>query len=214
MIRILIADDHEMIREGLRKVLAAQPDWVICGEAADGRAAVAQALQLQPDLMVLDFSMSECNGLEVTRQVLAALPRTEIMILTVHESAELAHELLAAGARGLIFKSDAGKELVKGLQHLLRHQPYCSGKLSGLIVKAAYLGHPRHHPRPCATLTPREREIVRLIGETHGSKQIAAALHISEKTVNTHRANLMRKLGVHSVSELVRYALRAHLVDS
>ena len=214
MTRILIADDHEMVREGLRRVLERQPGWVICGEAAHGREAVAKTLQLEPDVLVLDFTLPELNGLEVTRQVLAARPRTEIMILTVHESADLARELLAAGARGLMFKSDAGKALVTGLQHLLRHQIYCTDKLSALVALSAGPADRRRRYPSSNALTAREREIVRLIGEARSSKQIAAALHISVKTVDTHRANLMRKLGIHSVSELVRYALGAHLVAS
>jgi DNA-binding NarL/FixJ family response regulator len=209
MIRILIADDHEMVRHGLRKVLQEQPGWVICGEALNGREAVAKTRELSPDVLVLDFAMPELNGLEVTRQVLAARPETEVLILTMHESEQLARELLSAGARGFILKSDAGKTLVSAVQHLLEHRPYCTLKIPPPVLEGL-LNTPRlEEPGPAGSmLTAREREIVQLITEGRGSKQVADALGISIKTVDTHRANLMRKLDIHSVSELVRYAIR------
>ena len=209
MKRILIADDHEMVRQGLRKVLEEHPGWMVCGEAATGRQAVAKTCELKPHVLVLDFALPELNGLEVTRQVRAAQPDTEVLILTMHESEQLARELLAAGARGFVFKSDAGRTLVTAIQHLLRHEPYCTSKLPALVQESF-----QHPPPPEApvvfgsVLTPREREIIQLIAEGRGSKQVADALGISIKTVDTHRANLMRKLGIHSVSELVRYAIR------
>lgn len=212
MIRILIADDHEMVREGLRKVLEERSGWMVCGEAVNGREAVAKTCELNPHVLVLDFALPELNGLEVTRQVRATHPQTEVLILTMHESEQLARELLAAGARGFVFKSDAGKTLVTAVQHLLEHRPYCTAKLSPL-VQEVFL-----HPEPPeatafagSALTPREREIVQLIAEGRSSKEVADALGISVKTVDTHRANLMRKLDIHSVSELVRYAIRENI---
>ena len=209
MIRILIADDRELLRAGLHKVLMTQPGWVICGEARTGREAVAQTLQLHPHLLVLDFALPELNGLEVTRQVRAARPQTEVLILTLHESDELALAALAAGARGLVYKSDAGTMLVAAVQQLLQHRPYCTAKVSPQVQESF-----RHPERAAArlaahpTLTPREREVIQLIAEGGGSKQVAQALHLSVKTVCTHRANIMRKLQIHSVGELVRYAFR------
>jgi DNA-binding NarL/FixJ family response regulator len=209
MTRILIADDHEMVRQGLRKVLQEQHGWVICGEAVNGREAVAKTRELKPDVLVLDFAMPELNGLEVTRRVHAAWPHTEVLILTMHESEQLARELLGAGARGFILKSDAGKTLVKAMQCLLEHRPYCSLDVPPLVLEGLLDPAKLEETGGAAgTLTSREREIVQLIAEGRGSKQVADALGISVKTVDTHRANLMRKLDVHSVSELVRYAIR------
>jgi len=210
MTRILIADDHEMIRKGLRQALEEQSGWVICGEAADGRAAVAKTLELKPDVLVLDFSMPELNGLEVTRQVRAARLATEVLILTMHQSEQLTRAALAAGALGFVLKSDAGTTLVTAVEHVSRHQPFISAKVSGLTPRGSPGGaSSAGTEEPAADrLTPREREILQLIAEGRGSKQVADALGISVKTVETHRANLMRKLAIHSVSELVRYAIR------
>ena len=212
MIRILIVDDHEMVRHGVRKVLEEQRDWQVCGEAANGREAVAMALELRPDVLVLDFSMPGLNGLEVTRLVREGQPEIEVVILTMHESAQLARELQAAGARGLVFKSDAGKTLVTAIEHLLQHRPYCSDKLSRLLEPSFSGPATPVQAAPASTLSPREVQIVQLIAEGHSSKRVAEALDLSVKTVDTHRANLMRKLGIHSVSELVRYALRERIV--
>lgn len=212
MTRILIADDHELVRQGLRKVLEEQPGWVVCGEAVNGREAVAKARELKPEVLVLDFAMPELNGLEVARQVCATQPQMEVLILTMHESEQLARELLAAGARGFIFKSDAGKTLVTAVQHLLRHRPYCTDRVSPL-VRESFL-HPASQGggAPAQSgLTRREREIVQLIAEGRSSKEVADALGITVRTADTHRANLMRKLDLHSVSELVRYAIREHI---
>lgn len=215
MKRILIADDHEMVRQGLRTVLEKHPGWVVCGEAATGREAVAQTAELQPDVLVLDFTMPELNGLEVTRQVRAAQPDTEVLILTMHESAQLAREILAAGARGFVFKSDAGRTLVTAIEHLLKHEPYCTSSLPTPVRESYQYPPPPEAPvfSP-SRLTPRERETVRLIAEGHSTKQVADVLGLSIRTVETHRANLMRKLGLHSASELVRYALREKIVGS
>jgi DNA-binding NarL/FixJ family response regulator len=210
MTRILIADDHEMIRKGLREVLEEQSGWVVCGEATDGRAAVARTLELRPDVLVLDFSMPELNGLEVTRQVRAARLPTEVLILTMHKSEQLARAALAAGALGFVLKSDAGTTLVTAVEHLSRHQPFSSIQMSPLAICGGLgTAGSAGEERPAGDrLTPREREILQLIAEGRGSKQVAVALGISLKTVETHRANLMRKLGIHSVSGLVRYAIR------
>jgi DNA-binding NarL/FixJ family response regulator len=210
MTRILIADDHEMVRHGLRKVLEAQSGWVVCGEAADGRAAVAMTLELKPDVLVLDFTMPELNGLEVTRRLRAARLPTEVLILTMHESEQLAHAAMTAGALGFVLKSDAGTTLVTAVEHLSRHQPFFSAKASHLALRGGLdaAGSAGKEKLAGDQLTPREREILQLIAEGRSSKQVADALDISVKTVETHRANLMRKLEIHSVSELVRYAIR------
>ena len=216
MTRILIADDHEMVRRGLRDLLESHPDWTICGEAATGTDAVAKAEELKPDVVVLDFAMPELNGLEATRQIRQVSPHTEILMLTMHESEQLAREVLAAGARGFVLKSDAGKVLVNAVEQLSQHKPYFTTKVSEMLLsewlspaaersKAGEFGGP---------LTPRERQIVQLIAEGRSSKEVADRLNISVKTADTHRANLMRKLHLHSVTDLVRYAIRNKMVEA
>jgi DNA-binding NarL/FixJ family response regulator len=210
MTRILIADDHALVREGLRKVLQEQPGWIVCGETANGRDAMAKTGELKPDVLVLDFTMPELNGLEVTRQVRAAWPETEVLILTMHESEQLARAALAAGARGFVLKSDAGTTLVTAVQHLIQHRPFFPAKGSPLALAGdpSPAGSAGEEKPAGDRLTAREREIVQLVAEGRGSKQVATALGISVKAVETHRANIMRKLDIHSVSELVRYAIR------
>lgn len=207
MNRILIADDHEVMRLGLREILQSRPGWQICAEAATGREAVALAAQHRPDVVVIDFSMPDLNGLEATRQILELSPSTQVLILTMHESEQLVRRALLAGARGFILKSDAGRTLVTAVDHLSRHRPYFSPKVSQMLWKG-FQDNP-DSARPVGDpLTSREREVVQLIAEGLTSKEIAARLRISVKTAETHRSNIMRKLRVHSVSEVVRYALR------
>jgi DNA-binding NarL/FixJ family response regulator len=214
MTRILIADDHEMIRTGLRKILEGRDGWTVCGEAVNGREAVAKARELRPDVVVLDFAMPELNGLEVIRQIRATLPNTEVLILTMHESEQLARAALAAGARGFVLKSDAGETIAAAVEQLSQHRSYFTGTVSQMVLQG-YL----HPAEPVAErvigarLTAREREIVQLIAEGRSSKEVAEALGISVKTAETHRANLMRKLALHSVSELVHYAIRNQIVE-
>ena len=216
VVRILIADDHELIRKGLKIVLQSHPGWVVCGEAANGREAVERARELKPAIVIMDLTMPELNGLEATRQICHSLPDTQVLILTVHHSEQLVHEVLGAGARGYLLKSDAGDAVSDAVEALSRGKPYFTPNVSDVLL-ASYL-HPERAAgiRPGAvaqTLTPREHEIVHLIAEGKSSKEIAVVLGISEATAETHRANLMRKLDVHSVSEIVRYAIRNRLID-
>ncbi|HEX4343172.1 MAG TPA: response regulator transcription factor [Verrucomicrobiae bacterium] len=209
-LRILIADDHEMVRQGLRRVIAEQPGWLICGEVATGRQAVERAEATKPDVVVMDFAMPELNGMEATRQICAALPGTEVLILSMHESEELVREILAAGARGYVLKSDAGHSLVNAIKALAEHKPYFTSKISSLVLQ----GYLNPQTRESAALTPREREIVQLVAEGRSSKKVADVLGISVKTAETHRSNILRKLGLRSVSELVRYAIRNKIVEA
>ena len=213
-LRILVADDHELVRKGLRSVFQSREGWTVCGEAATGREAVEQALTLKPNVVVMDLTMPELNGLEATRQIHAKLPDTEILILTMHHSEQLIHEVLAAGARGYLLKTDAGHAVIDAVESLGRHQPFFTAGVSNLLL-TSYL-HPErsanggaHAPQP---LTPREREVVQMIAEGKSSKDVASALGISEGTAETHRTNLMRKLDIHSVSEIVRYAIRNNII--
>lgn len=208
-LRILLADDHEMVRQGLRAVIEEQRGWEVCGEARTGREAVDKAGELKPDVVIMDFTMPELNGMEATRQIHAALPRTQVLILTMHESEELVREVLAAGARGYMLKSDAGRALVDAIQALADNKPYFTSKVSALVLQGYLNPTTRENP----TLTPREREIVQLVAEGKSTKEVADKLNISPKTAETHRTNIMRKLNLHSVSGLVRYAIRNRLVE-
>ena len=208
-LRILLADDHEMVRHGLRAVIEEQHGWEVCGEARTGREAVARALELRPDVVVMDFTMPELNGMDATREIRAVLPRTQVLILTMHESEELVPEVLAAGALGYMLKSDAGGALVNAIQSLADQKPYFTSKISALVLK----GYLNPKIREISTLTPREREVVQMVAEGKSTKEVAEKLKISAKTADTHRTNVMRKLKLHSVSELVRFAIRNKLVE-
>jgi DNA-binding NarL/FixJ family response regulator len=213
-LRLLVVDDHEVVRKGLRSVLEQQPGWQVAGEASNGREAVSKAKELQPDVTVLDISMPSLNGLEATRQMLKQDSRAKVLILTMHESDPLIQEVLNAGARGYLLKSDAGKDLVTAVEAVRRNKTFFTAKV-GQIVLDGYLDKkPRHADAdaPPSRLTPRQREIVQLLAEGKSSKEVAVALGLSVKTAETHRANIMRRLECHSVSELVRYAIRNGII--
>lgn len=208
-LQILIADGHEVFRRGVRAVLEEQREWQVVGEAENGQRAVELARQYQPQIVVLDIGMPEPNGIDAIRQILKACPACEILVLTLHESEQLAQEVLKAGARGYILKSDASRDLVTAVDALHRHMPFFTPKIAGMVLngflQAAIPGSGR---RAMAKLTPREREIVQLLGEGKSNKGIASTLGISIKTAETHRANVMHKLGIRSRAELVQYALQ------
>ncbi|MBI5799784.1 MAG: response regulator transcription factor [Verrucomicrobia bacterium] len=212
-VRILIADDHALVREGLRRVLETRRDWEVCAEAVNGRDAVAKACACKPDVVIVDFSMPELNGLEATRQIHAALPRTEVLVLTMHETDSLVRDVLAAGARGFILKSDAGHALVEAIETLLLHKPYFTAKVTELVLQG-YLNPASAPGEISSPLTARERQVVQLVAEGKSSKEVADSLGVSAKTVESHRANILRKLGLRSSAELVRYAVRNKIVEA
>lgn len=216
MIRILIADDHAIVRRGLRVILEAQSGWEICGEAATGREAVDKVKLLKPNVVVMDISMPELNGMEATRQIRAAVPETEVLVLTIHGSERLQREILAAGARGYLLKSDAEQDLVRAVEQLSRHKPYLTATVSEMVLGGFLKGelHASAGALAESRLTGREREIVQLLGEGKSNKEIAAALRISVKTVETHRSNVMRKLKFRTLSDLIHYAIRNRIVDA
>jgi DNA-binding NarL/FixJ family response regulator len=214
MTRILIADDHEVMRRGLRNLIEAERvDWHICGEAATGREAVDTALELRPDVAVLDLKMPDLSGLEATRQIRRYLPAVEVLIYTMHETDHLVHDVLSSGARGYLLKSESAAQLILAIEALARHKPYFSPTISETLL-AGFLngGLAAGEDTRNGRLTPREREILQLLAEGNTSKAIANRLCISLKTVETHRARIMHKLGVGSIVELVRYAIRNEYV--
>jgi DNA-binding NarL/FixJ family response regulator len=210
MTRIMIADDHEVVRSGLRKILESQPKWEVVGEACDGKEAVAKALELKPDIAVLDYALPLVNGIEATRQIRARQPRTEVLIFTMHDNETLIRDLLAAGARGFLLKSDAKRFLLAAIESLALHKPFFTAKVSEALLDS-FLKRPGHAQ---FALTPRERGVVQLIAEGHSNKQIANVLNISLKTVETHRAAVMRKLNLSSSASLVRYAIRNKIIEA
>lgn len=209
--RTLVADDHEIVRQGLRRILETQSGWEVCGEASSGREAVTKARELKPDVAILDFGMPELNGAEATRQILKESSRTEVMILTIHDAEQLVRKVLAAGARGYVLKSDASRNLVAAVQALLEHKAFLSPGVSKVVVEGFLRGSDVEIPAD--RLTAREREIAQLAAEGKSNKEIAASLNVSLKTVEAHRSHLMHKLNLSSVSELVRYAIRNKIVD-
>jgi DNA-binding NarL/FixJ family response regulator len=214
MVRILLADDHDVVRRGLCDMLNAQKGWEVCGEASNGLEAVKLALKVEPDVAVLDLSMPELSGLEATRQIRRELPRTEVLIFTMHETEQLIREVLAAGARGYVLKSDAGRSLVLAIEALSHHKPFFTAKVSQSLLDN-YLKFPVATDETSVfhLLTDRERQIVQMLAEGKTNKEVASLLSISVKTVETHRATVMRKLGINSIVELVRYAIRNQLVE-
>lgn len=210
-LRILVADDHQVVRTGLRTLLESKTGWQVCAEAANGREAVEKAGALQPDVAVLDIGMPLLNGVEATRQIRKVSPRTEILILTMHDSEHMIQSVLDAGAHGYILKDDADRNLLAAVDSLRRHKPYLSSRVSA--TAAAGQSDTDGIERPARRLTPREREIVQLLAEGKSNKEIATYLHISVKTAETHRANIMLKMNFHSVTELVRYAVKNKIIQ-
>ena len=214
MIRILLADDHEVVRRGLTSLLAVRSDWEVCGEAENGRDAVAQVAKLKPNVAILDLSMPELNGLEATRQIRRDSPATEVLVFTMHESEQFVRDLLSAGARGYVLKSDVTTQLLAAIETVSRHKPFFTSEVAERVLEG-FLRRGDSPPEAGSVpelLTPREREIVQLLAEARSNKEVAATLGISVKTVETHRASIMRKLGITSIVDLVHYAIRNHLV--
>ena len=202
-IKILIADDHDVVRAGIRNILGCQPNWDVVGEACNGREAIQRSLETNPDIAILDYSMPYLSGLEVTRQIRAQQTGTEILIFTMHRSESLAQDLLKAGALGYVLKSDAGRYLIGAIEAVSAHKPFFT------LAEASKAGPPFGADcRSITALTSREHSVVHLIAEGYANKQIANVLRISPKTVETHRAAVMRKLDLSSTASLVRYAVR------
>jgi DNA-binding NarL/FixJ family response regulator len=215
MLRILLADDHDIVRRGLKDLLEQHAGWQVCAEASNGREAVELALQHRPQVAVIDLSMPELNGLKATRRIRQSLPDTEVLIFTMHESEELSREVLGAGARGYLLKSDAVRQLSPAVESLSQKNPYFSGRVSAVVLDGFLKGGQVTLEGPTAErLTSREREVVQLLAEGKSNKQIARLLDLSVKTVETHRTAAMRKLELNSLPDLVRYAVRMQIIQA
>ena len=211
-VRILIADDHEVARQGIRALVESHPGWEVCAEARDGREAVELCGKLQPDIVLLDVGMPNLNGLDAARQILSTAPDTRILILTMHDTDQVVRDVLAAGARGFLLKSDAGRDLITAVEALHNQRTFFTTKVAQMVLDG-YLHPESEAEKNSNILTPREREVIQLLAEGKTSKEVAVALNLSVKTAETHRTNLMRKLDLHSVADLTLYAIRNGIVQ-
>lgn len=212
--RVLVADDHEIVRRGVCAVIENRSGWQVCGEARDGREAVEKTHQLRPDVVVLDLHMPRLSGIEAARQILGHNPQQKVLILTIADSEQMIFELLRIGVKGYLLKSDAGTELVAALEALHRNRCFFNATIERMVMEGFLNGNPR--PRDSfgpSTLTVREREILQLLAEGKTTKEVAVILGLSIKTAETHRANIMRKLNLHSIGELVLYAVRNNILQ-
>lgn len=208
--RILVVDDHSVVRRGIRSVLGKRKSYSICGEAANGDEAIAQAKRLRPDIVVMDVTLGQTSGFQATRQILEALPQTRILILTMHESEQVVREVLKAGAHGYVLKSDADTQLSAGIEALAHGGTFFNSKIARMVTEN-YLGR---RPRPdTAQLTPRQREVLLALAAGQSNKQVADALGISQRTVETHRQAIMKRLAFNSFSDMVRFAVRERIIE-
>jgi DNA-binding NarL/FixJ family response regulator len=218
-LRIMLADDHEVVRRGLRALIESEAGWSVCGEASDGASAVEQVAALAPDVVLMDVAMPHLNGIEATRRIMQGLaPRTIVLMLSARESESLVQEALAAGARGFMLKSDAGTDLLGAVKSVSQGRPFFSARVAEFVVQGYMRSGSDRGGQPSGTvkpiLTARERQVLQLLAEGKSNKQVASALEISVKTAESHRANLMKKLRVQSLSDLVRYAIRNQMIEA
>lgn len=211
-VRILIADDHELVRQGMRTILQNEPEWIVCGEATNGREALDMTLELKPDVLVLDLALPQMNGMEVTRQVRRSLPLA-VLIVTMHDSDQVVKEALDAGANGYVLKADAGRTLSEAVRAILSSGQFISERVREATGLVRVDGQTTKGQLKSERLTSREREVLQLLAEGQANKEVACELGIATKTAETHRARIMAKLGLHSISELVRYAIRNRIIE-
>lgn len=209
--RVLIADDHEVVREGILALLQAEPGIRVCGEATNGHEAISKTLRLKPDVVVLDIGLPEISGLAAARRISVDAPKTQILIFTLHDSEQVLREVIESGARGYVLKSDAGRDLLRAIRALSRGTTFFSPRVSEAMLLEL---RGRSTRGDAASLTRREREVLVLLAEGRSNRQVASLLGISPKTVDTHRTSLMRKLGFHSVHDLIHYAIRQGLIQA
>jgi two-component system response regulator NreC len=215
-LRILIADDHDVMRQGTQAVIEREPGWEVCGIAATGREALAKAIELKPDIVIMDMTMPEMNGLDAAVQIKRRVPNTEILMYTAHETENLVREVFEAGVKSFICKSEAHTYLMDAIRSLSKHQPFFTSKVSEILFSNMLnrAEGNRGATESGQRLSPREREIVQLLAEGKSNKQVADALGISVRTAETHRASILRKLKVGSVADLVRYAIRNKIIQA
>ena len=215
-LRILVADDHEVVRRGLCTLLQSHEGWEICGEANDGREAVEKAKQLKPDVVILDVGMPNLNGLAAARQLIQQNPQQRVIVLTITDSDQVIREALDAGARGFVLKSDAARDLVSAVEALQRNRMFFTPRVNDMVL-AGFLDKGQNgsngDSQKSPTLTPREREVIQLLAEGKSSKEVACLLNLSTKTAETHRSNIMRKLDIHSIRDLVVYAVKNEIIQ-
>lgn len=210
--RILVADDHIVVRKGLRSILETHPGWEVCAEATNGRQAVQLVLETQPDVVIMDINMPDLNGLEATKQICKAVPRSQVLVLSAHDSEQLVREMLVSGARGYVLKADAGDDLIAAVEALASGRLFFTSSLSDLVMRSLRdSGEATELP---ARLSPREREVLQLLAEGKTNKEVATTLNISVKTAETHRKHIMEKLDLHSLSDLVRYAIQNAVIEA
>lgn len=215
MTRVLLADDHAVVRKGLRSVVESMEGWRICAEAGNGREAVSLGLLHRPEIVVMDINMPELNGLEATRQLCEALPGVRVLILSAHDSEQLVREMLSSGARGYVLKADAGEDLELALQALAAGRLYFTSSVADMVMRGLQKNSGLlESPEQPARLSPKEREVIQLLAEGKTNKEVAARLDISVKTVETHRKHIMGKLDLHSMSDLVRYAIQNRIIEA
>lgn len=214
-LRILVADDHEIVRHGLAALIRRRSEWEVVAECENGRKAVEKAAELRPDIAILDIGMPVLNGLEATRRILRDNPEIKLLILTITDTDQAVREVLDAGARGFLLKSDAARDLITAVEALQQNRTFFTARVAEMVL-AGYRGKTNGStpvPDLPPSLTSREREVVQLLAEGKSSKEVACQLNLSVKTAETHRSNIMRKLGLHSVSELVLYAVRNNIIQ-
>jgi DNA-binding NarL/FixJ family response regulator len=207
-LRIVVVDDHAVVRRGVRALIESRAGWEVVAEAATGREALDAVKRLHPEIVVMDLILPELNGLEATRQIVRESPHTEVLVLTMHHSEELARQVLKAGARGYVLKSDADQNLITAIDALRQHKPFLTSGVTEFMLDGFLRDASKPEEASKEVITPREREIIQLLAEGHSNKEAATRLGISVKTIEAHRANIMRKLRLRSVSDLVRYAIR------
>jgi len=211
-LKILVADDHELMRRGVRSLLEAESGWKVVGEASNGQELLKKAQDLKPDIVVLDIGMPLLNGLEASRRLKKALPEVKILILSMHDSEQMARAVLEAGARGYVTKADTARDLVLAIEALRRNKTFFTSRVDQLVLDTFLQDESAKKRLSSDRLTSRQREIVQLLAEGKTSKEVATLLTVSVKTVETHRANIMKRLGCHSISDLVVYAIRNDII--
>lgn len=210
--RILVADDHAVVRKGLRSILESHAGWEVSAEAVNGRQAVELTLQGQPDIVVMDINMPELNGLEATKQICKAIPKAQVLILSAHDSEQLVRQMLVSGARGYVLKADAGEDLIAAVEALSVGRLYFTSSVADLVMRG--FQEKGEASEISARISPREREVLQLLAEGKTNKEVATRLRISVKTAETHRKHIMEKLDLHSLSDLVRYAIQNAVIEA